>query len=55
MTTLMSRRKGRGGQTSQESSEREIGASQGETEPEGSMGDKPEGNMLQILIDMVKG
>jgi hypothetical protein len=51
----MPRRKGHGGQSSRESPERETKANQTESEPEGSMGDNPEGTMLQILKDLVKG
>jgi hypothetical protein len=55
MTTLIPRRKGHGGHTSRESPVRETRENQTKSEPEGSMGDNPEGTMLQILIDMVKG
>ena len=55
MATLMPRRKGHGGKTYRESPERETRENQIESELKGSLRDNPEGTMLQILKDLVKG
>jgi hypothetical protein len=46
MTTFIARRKGLGGHTSQESPVRETRENQTKSEPKGSMGDNPQGDMI---------
>jgi hypothetical protein len=51
----MPRREGHGVKIYRESPEREIRENQIESELKGSLRDNPEGTMLQILKDLVKG
>ena len=55
MATLMPRREGHGVKIYRESPEREIRENQIESELKGSLRDNPEGTMLQILREIVKG
>jgi hypothetical protein len=55
MTTLMPRRKGHGGFLSRDTGKRNKRKPNKVRAPTGSMGDKSEGTMLQILRYMFKG